>query len=78
VKVGTHIIMPRVIIVSDFDATIDTQFKGRDADNSEDRIKVGLILLHALCFIWIQSQNRKWLCVKVTLCPSIGRCRVNR
>ncbi|XP_060588647.1 uncharacterized protein LOC132744058 [Ruditapes philippinarum] len=32
--------MPRVIIVSDFDATIDTQFKGRDADNSEDRIKV--------------------------------------
>ncbi|XP_060581196.1 uncharacterized protein LOC132737853 isoform X2 [Ruditapes philippinarum] len=40
VKVGTHIIMPRVIIVSDFDATIDTQFKGRDADNSEDRIKV--------------------------------------
>ena len=40
VQIGTHVIMPRVVIVSDFDATIDTQFKGRDADSSGDRIKV--------------------------------------
>lgn len=40
-KMADHVIMPRLIVVSDFDATLDKQpFSGRDVNTSEERIKV--------------------------------------
>lgn len=41
VKMSEHVIMPRLIVMSDFDATFDTHpFSGRDSDQSSERIKV--------------------------------------